>query len=267
MNPMLTLERVHKIFEAGTPNENHVLKGLDLTLQSGEFITVIGGNGAGKSTMLNVISGALTPNQGEVILDGDVITRQSVANRARYISRVFQDPRLGTAAHLTIEENLAIAYKRGKRRTLNKGINEDAREFFKEHLKRLELGLEARLKTDAGYLSGGQRQALTLMMATIVRPKVLLLDEHTAALDPKTSAMVMEMTDQIVSEDKLSGIMVTHNMEDAIKYGNRLIMLHQGRVVVDISGEDKQSLTIVDVLDLFKSNSGETLNSDELLLG
>lgn len=267
MVEILKLQSIHKRFEAGTPNENHVLKELNFSVKEKEFITIIGGNGAGKSTFLNSIAGTMPVDEGEIFLEGKNITTSPAYVRSKYISRVFQDAKMGTASRLTIEENLATAWKRGKKRHLSWGIKEDYRKRFKEELKKLDLGLEDRLKMEVGLLSGGQRQALTLLMATLVAPKLLLLDEHTAALDPKTSRMVLQITDQIVTEKKLTALMVTHNMEHAIEYGNRLIMMNNGQIVVDISGEEKQNLTVPDLLDLFKQNSGHTVSDDALLLG
>ncbi len=267
MATLLKIEDIHKTFEAGTVNENHVLKGLDLTVEEGDFISVIGGNGAGKSTLMNILAGGLQVDQGEILLEGKSIKQTSVRKRAKDIARVFQDPKMGTASRLTIEENMAIAKKRGARRGLSWGVKEKDREEFKTALKELNIGLENRLKVDTQYLSGGQRQALTLVMAALVKPKLLLLDEHTAALDPKTSEMVMELTQKIVESHDLTTLMITHDMNHAIAYGNRLIMLYQGKIVVDVKGEEKKNLTVEDLMRLFHQNSGETLVSDELVLG
>lgn len=267
MATLLKIEDIHKTFEAGTVNENHVLKGLDLTVEEGDFISVIGGNGAGKSTLMNILAGGLQVDQGDIILEGKSIKQTSVRKRAKDIARVFQDPKMGTASRLTIEENMAIAKKRGARRGLSWGVKEKDREEFKTALKELNIGLENRLKVDTQYLSGGQRQALTLVMAALVKPKLLLLDEHTAALDPKTSEMVMELTQKIVESHDLTTLMITHDMNHAIAYGNRLIMLYQGKIVVDVKGEEKKNLTVEDLMRLFHQNSGETLVSDELVLG
>ena len=264
---LLKIEDIHKTFEAGTVNENHVLKGLDLTVEEGDFISVIGGNGAGKSTLMNILAGGLQVDQGDILLEGKSIKQTSVRKRAKDIARVFQDPKMGTASRLTIEENMAIAKKRGARRGLSWGVKEKDREEFKTALKELNIGLENRLKVDTQYLSGGQRQALTLVMAALVKPKLLLLDEHTAALDPKTSEMVMELTQKIVESHDLTTLMITHDMNHAIAYGNRLIMLYQGKIVVDVKGEEKKNLTVEDLMRLFHQNSGETLVSDELVLG
>lgn len=267
MATLLKIEDIHKTFEAGTVNENHVLKGLDLTVEEGDFISVIGGNGAGKSTLMNILAGGLQVDQGDILLEGKSIKQTSVRKRAKDIARVFQDPKMGTASRLTIEENMAIAKKRGARRGLSWGVKEKDREEFKTALKELNIGLENRLKVDTQYLSGGQRQALTLVMAALVKPKLLLLDEHTAALDPKTSEMVMELTQKIVESHDLTTLMITHDMNHAIEYGNRLIMLYQGKIVVDVKGEEKKNLTVEDLMRLFHQNSGETLVSDELVLG
>lgn len=265
---LLTLSNIHKTFEKGTVNENHVLRGLNLEIEEGDFISIIGGNGAGKSTLMNSISGALPIDEGDIILEGESIRKASVVERAKYISRVFQDPRMGTATNLTIEENMSIAYKRGKKRSFFKpSVTEEERKLFKESLSELGLGLENRMKTDANFLSGGQRQALTLAMATLVRPKLLLLDEHTAALDPKTSDMVMDLTRKVVEEQKLTTLMITHNMEHAIEFGNRLVMLYHGKIVVDVKGEEKANLTVAELMDLFHKNSGQVLNDDALVLG
>lgn len=264
--PALELKQINKTFEMGTINENHVLKNIDFTVQKGDFITVIGGNGAGKSTLLNSISGSFPIDSGKILLDKQDITNQKAYSRASNISRVFQDSKMGTASRLTIEENLSIALKRGQRRGLNYGIRREQRDLFQKELKQLGLGLENRLKTDAGLLSGGQRQALTLLMATIVTPKLLLLDEHTAALDPKTSEMVLALTDKIVNEKNITTLMITHSMEQALTYGNRLIMMNQGQIVVDVSGDEKAQLSVNDLLQLFKERSGTEATEDALLL-
>jgi ABC superfamily ATP binding cassette transporter, ABC protein len=267
MATLLKIEDIHKTFEAGTVNENHVLKGLDLTVEEGDFISVIGGNGAGKSTLMNILAGGLQVDQGDILLEGKSIKQTSVRKRAKDIARVFQDPKMGTASRLTIEENMAIAKKRGAKRGLSWGVKDKDREEFKTALRELNIGLENRLKVDTQYLSGGQRQALTLVMAALVKPKLLLLDEHTAALDPKTSEMVMELTQKIVESHDLTTLMITHDMNHAIAYGNRLIMLYQGKIVVDVKGKEKKNLTVEDLMHLFHQNSGETLVSDELVLG
>lgn len=266
MRPVLEMKNIHKSFEMGTVNENHVLKGIDLTINEGDFITIIGGNGAGKSTLMNSIAGSFLVDEGTILLDEKDITKEPTMKRAKYIGRVFQDPRMGTASRLTIEENMAVAWKRGKKRGFGVGVKEEQRELFQEALKRLGLGLEKRMKMEIGLLSGGQRQAVTLLMASLVTPKLLLLDEHTAALDPKTSQMVLNLTNKIVQEENLTALMITHNMEQAIQYGNRLIMLNEGHIVVDITGEEKQQLTIPGLLELFHKNSGSVLNEDALIL-
>ena len=263
---MLELHQVCKTFNPGTVNEKAALNHLSLTLEEGDFVTVIGGNGAGKSTMLNAISGVWPVDAGTVRIDGVDVTELSEHQRAVYLGRVFQDPMVGTAGNMTIEENLALAARRGEKRTLRWGIKKSEREQFKELLRPLGLGLEDRLTAKVGLLSGGQRQALTLLMASLKKPKVLLLDEHTAALDPKTAAKVLELSDQIVEEHRLTTLMVTHNMKDAIAHGNRLIMLDAGRVILDIRGEDKKKLTVPDLLARFTAASGEEVESDRLLL-
>lgn len=266
MEPVLEIQNLHQIFEQGTVNENHVLKGIDLTIESGEFITIIGGNGAGKSTLLNSIAGAIPTETGTILLNGQDITKRSVIKRSKSISRVFQDPKLGTAVRLTVEENLALALKRGKSRGFGLAVKAKNRPFFEEQLATLNLGLENRLTAEIGLLSGGQRQAITLLMATLERPDLILLDEHTAALDPKTSITVMGLTDRLIKEHQLTAFMVTHDMQDAIKYGTRLIMLHQGKIVVDVSGEEKAKLTVPELMELFQKNSGSDLKDDKLLL-
>lgn len=263
---MLELHQVCKTFNPGTVNEKAALNHLSLTLEEGDFVTVIGGNGAGKSTMLNAISGVWPVDKGAIRIDGVDVTELSEHRRAVYLGRVFQDPMVGTAGNMTIEENLALAARRGEKRTLRWGIKKSEREQFKELLRPLGLGLEERLTAKVGLLSGGQRQALTLLMASLKKPKVLLLDEHTAALDPKTAAKVLELSDQIVEEHKLTTLMVTHNMKDAIAHGNRLIMLDAGRVILDIRGEDKKKLTVSELLARFTAASGEEVESDRLLL-
>ena len=263
---MLKIENVHKTFNAGTVNEKKALRGLNLHLKPGEFVTVIGGNGAGKSTMLNCVAGAYTVESGKILIDGVDVTNLPEYKRAKFIGRVFQDPMMGTAANMWIEENLALAARRGKPRTLRAGITKAEREEYKEQLKILDLGLENRLTTKVGLLSGGQRQALTLLMATLQKPKLLLLDEHTAALDPKTAAKVLEVTQKIVEKDNLTTLMITHNMRDAIAYGNRLIMMYDGKIVVDVSGEEKKNLTVEQLLNLFSQASGSDEADDKLLL-
>lgn len=266
MQPVLTIKNLHQYFERGTVNENHVLKGINLTINPGEFITIIGGNGAGKSTLLNSIAGTLPIEEGQIFLHDKEITKQKVVARSKQISRVFQDPKMGTAVRLTVEENMALAMKRGKKRGLSNGVKKNDRSFFKEQLASLNLGLENRLTAEIGLLSGGQRQAITLLMATLIRPELILLDEHTAALDPKTSLTVMELTDRLVKEQNLTAFMVTHDMDDAIRYGNRLIMLHQGQVVVDVPADQKKELTVNQLMEMFHQNSGTEMKDDQLLL-
>jgi len=263
---MLELKNISKTFNPGTINEKVALDNFSLTLNDGDFVTVIGGNGAGKSTMLNAIAGVWPVDHGQILIDGTDITRLPEHKRAKFLGRVFQDPMTGTAATMGIEENLALARRRGNRHTLRPGITKKERETFKELLKILDLGLEERMTTKVGLLSGGQRQALTLLMATLKRPKLLLLDEHTAALDPKTAAKVLETTKYIVESNNLTTLMITHNMKDAITYGNRLIMLMEGHIILDISGEEKKHLTVEDLLHKFEAASGEEFSSDEALL-
>ncbi len=263
---MLEIRNLWKTFNAGTVNEKIALSGLDLTLHDGDFVTVIGGNGAGKSTMLNAVAGVFPIDQGTITIDGADVTALPEHRRAPFIGRVFQDPMMGTAATMQIEENLALAARRGKHRGLRTGITRAEREGYREQLKILELGLEDRLTTRVGLLSGGQRQALTLLMATLQRPKLLLLDEHTAALDPATAAKVLSLTDKIVNENHLTTLMITHNMTDAIRHGNRLIMMNEGRIIFDIAGEEKQKLTKADLLQKFAELSGGGLDSDRVLL-
>ena len=263
---MLDIKNVEKTFNPGTINEKKALNGIELHLNEGDFVTVIGGNGAGKSTMLNMIAGVYPVDCGNVIVDGVDITDLPEYKRAKYLGRVFQDPMTGTAADMQIEENLALAARRGKRRLLGAGITAKERKEYKELLKILDLGLEERLSAKVGLLSGGQRQALTLLMATLQRPKVLLLDEHTAALDPKTAAKVLSITDKIVGENNLTTLMITHNMNDAIRYGNRLIMMHEGRIIYSVSGEEKQALQVPDLLRKFEEISKQTFANDRALL-
>ena len=263
---MLKITNLYKTFNPNTVNEKRALAGLNLTLDKGDFVTVIGGNGAGKSTMLNAISGVWKPDYGTVEIDGVNVTALPAYKRAALLCRVFQDPMKGTAPDMEIAENLAIAARRGTRRRLVWGCTRKEREAYKSLLAQLELGLEDRLSTKVGLLSGGQRQAVTLLMATLKNPKLLLLDEHTAALDPKTAAKVLEITDKLVRENNLTTLMITHNMHDAIAYGNRLIMMHEGKIVVDIRGEDKKALTIEQLLALFEQNSGSKFTSDKELL-
>ena len=264
---MLELKNIYKTFNPGTINEKRALNGLNLKLNEGDFVTVIGGNGAGKSTMLNAVAGTWPVDEGQILIDNIDVTKLSEHKRATYLGRVFQDPMTGTAATMGIEENLALAKRRGKSRLLRPGITKAERGEYKELLKILGLGLEDRLTSKVGLLSGGQRQALTLLMATLKKPKLLLLDEHTAALDPKTAAKVLEITDMIVNRDHLTTLMITHNMKDAIAHGNRLIMMMEGKIILDIQGEDKKKLTVKDLLDQFERASGEEFSNDSALLG
>lgn len=263
---MLELKNVKKTFNKGTINEKKALNGVDLKMEPGDFITVIGGNGAGKSTMLNMIAGVYPIDSGAVIVDGKNITRQPDYKRAAYLGRVFQDPMMGTATDMEIEENLAMAYRRGKRRGLGWGVTRSEKEIYKEALKMLDLGLEDRMSSKVGLLSGGQRQALTLLMATLQKPKVLLLDEHTAALDPKTAAKVLELTDELVQKNQLTTLMITHNMKDAIRMGNRLVMMHEGRIIYDVRGEEKKNLKVADLLAKFEEASGTEFANDRMML-
>ena len=263
---MLEIKNVFKTFNAGTINEKRALNGVNLTLNDGDFVTVIGGNGAGKSTLMNAIAGVFGVDSGHIIIDGKDVTDLPEHKRAKYIGRVFQDPMMGTAATMQIEENLALAARRGAKRTLRIGITKAEREAYREQLKILGLGLEARLTAKVGLLSGGQRQALTLLMATLKKPKLLLLDEHTAALDPKTAEKVLEATERIVAKDKLTTVMITHNMRDAIAHGNRLIMMYDGKIIIDVSGEEKKNLTVEQLLSLFSKASGSSEADDKLLL-
>lgn len=293
---MLQLQNIHKTFNIGTVNEKKALTGIDLTINDGDFITVIGGNGAGKSTMLNIIAGVFPPEEGNIIIDGVEVKKKSVKKnkkkddsqvdetqqatettslditkmpeykRAAMIGRVFQDPMVGTAANMSIEENLALANRRGSKRGLRWNIKKEEREIFREKLKMLDLNLEDRLTTKVGLLSGGQRQALTLLMATLIKPKVLLLDEHTAALDPKTASKVLNLTEELTSKDNITTVMITHNMKDAIKYGNRLIMMMNGNIIYDVSGEEKKNLTVSDLLLKFEQSSDGEFANDRMLL-
>ena len=256
---MLELKGVSMTFNMGTVNEKKALIDIDFTIEDGDFITVIGGNGAGKSTLLNVIAGVYLPEKGSVVLGGRDITRLPEHKRAKYLGRVFQDPMMGTAASMEIQENLALANRRGKIRGLRWGVGKKEKAFFKQKLEFLGLGLEDRMTAKVGLLSGGQRQALTLLMATLKRPELLLLDEHTAALDPKTAARVLDVTEELTSGEKLTTLMITHNMKDAIRYGNRLIMMHEGRIIYDVRGEEKSKLTVADLLDKFKIQSDKML--------
>ena len=264
---MLELKNIHKTFNIGTINEKKALRGVNLKLKEGDFVTVIGGNGAGKSTMLNAIAGVWPVDEGAIIIDGEDVSGLPEHKRAPFLGRVFQDPMTGTAADMEIIENLALAARRGQKRTLKWGVTKKERTEYIELLKILDLGLEDRLSSKVGLLSGGQRQALTLLMATLKRPKLLLLDEHTAALDPKTAAKVLNATEKIISEQKLTALMVTHNMKDAIAHGNRLIMMKDGVIILDIGGEEKKHLTVEDLLQKFNVASGEEFANDRMILG
>ena len=264
---MIEIRNIQKTFNLGTINEKKALCGVDLVLEDGDFCTVIGGNGAGKSTMLNAIAGTWPVDEGSILIDGEDVTGLPQHKRASFLGRVFQDPMTGTTATMQIDENLALANRRGKKRGLRWGITKEEKATYRELLKELDLGLEDRMTSKVGLLSGGQRQALTLLMASLQKPKVLLLDEHTAALDPKTAAKVLELTDKIVAENHLTTLMVTHNMKDAIAHGNRLIMMNNGKVILNISGEEKKKLTVEDLLQKFEEVSGETFASDKAVLG
>ena len=263
---MLKITNLQKTFNPGTVNAKVALDGLNLHIKEGDFVTVIGGNGAGKSTLQNAIAGVWKPDYGTIEIDGVDVTNMPEHKRASFLGRVFQDPMKGTAPDMEIAENLAIASKRGVRRRFVRGVRRSDREYYKQLLKTLDLGLEDRLSTKVGLLSGGQRQAVTLLMAAMNKPKLLMLDEHTAALDPKTAAKVLEITDKLVTENKLTTLMITHNMKDAIAHGNRLIMLQDGKVVVDVEGEDKKKLTVDDLLKLFNQASGREFASDRAIL-
>lgn len=263
---MLKIDHIYKTFNVGTINEKTALNGAILTLNEGDFVTVIGGNGAGKSTMLNAVAGTWFVDSGSIFIDDTDVTKMPEHKRARFLGRVFQDPMMGTSATMGIDENLALAARRGTKRGLRIGITKAEREHYRELLAELDLGLENRLTSKVGLLSGGQRQALTLLMATLKKPKLLLLDEHTAALDPKTAAKVLALSDKIVAEHNLTTLMVTHNMRDAIVHGNRLIMMNEGQVVLDISGEEKKKLTVEDLLEKFEAVSGEEFSNDKALL-
>ena len=263
---MLKINEVYKTFNRGTINEKHALNGVNLELNEGDFVTIIGGNGAGKSTLLNSICGVFPVDSGSIIIDGIDVTRLPEHKRAKYLGRVFQDPMMGTAADMWIEENMSLAYRRGQRRGLKWAITSKERKIYKEMLSQLGLGLENRLSSKVGLLSGGQRQALTLLMAVMQKPKLLLLDEHTAALDPKTAETVLNLSDKFIAEDNLTTLMITHNMKDAIAHGNRLIMMHEGRVIYNVSGEEKKKLTVDDLLMKFASLGGEEFANDRALL-
>ncbi len=263
---MLKLEHLYKTFNPGTINEKIALSDLSLHLKPGDFVTVIGGNGAGKSTMLNAIAGVWAVDSGRIILDGEDITALPEHKRAKLIGRVFQDPMMGTAPNMQLEENLALAMRRGQRRGLSWGVTRAEREIYREKLRSLNLGLEDRMTVKVGLLSGGQRQALTLLMASLQKPKLLLLDEHTAALDPSTAAKVLELSDKIVQENQLTAMMITHNMSDAIRHGNRLIMMNEGSIILDISGDEKKKLTKQMLMEKFAQIAGAQVDSDQVLL-
>ena len=262
---MLNIVNVRKTFNKGTINEKKALRGVNLHLDEGDFVTIIGGNGAGKSTTLNMIAGVYPIDSGKIEIDGINISREPEYKRAKYIGRVFQDPMLGTAADMEIQENLALALRRGQKRGLGWGIKSEEKEIYHEQLKRLGLGLEDRMSSKVGLLSGGQRQALTLLMATLKKPKLLLLDEHTAALDPKTAAKVLELTNEMVTGEHLTALMVTHNMKDAIAIGNRLIMMNNGKIIYDVAGDEKKNLTVDDLLVKFSEAAGEELSNDRMM--
>jgi putative ABC transport system ATP-binding protein len=263
----LEIKDIHKTFNRGTINEKVALDGVNLQVNEGDFVTIIGGNGAGKSTMLNAVAGVWPVDSGSIIIGGNDVTALPEHKRAKYLGRVFQDPMTGTASTMSIEENMAIAARRGKKRTLKNGVTKAEREYFREKLAELDLGLEDRLTSKVGLLSGGQRQAVTLLMASIQKPSLLLLDEHTAALDPKTAAKVLELSDKIIDENHLSAMMVTHNMKDAIAHGNRLIMMHEGNIIYDVSGEEKKNLHVSDLLNKFEEVSGGEFANDRMMLG
>ena len=263
---MLKMIDVHKTFNPGTINEKKALNGLNLELEKGDFVAIIGGNGAGKSTMLNALAGVWGIDRGNIIIDGVDVTKKPEHKRAPYLGRVFQDPMMGTAANMNIEENLALAFRRGEHRTLRWGITEKERAKYREILATLDLGLEDRMTSKVGLLSGGQRQALTLLMATLKKPKILLLDEHTAALDPKTAAKVLELSEQIIEENELTALMVTHNMKNAITFGNRLIMMNNGQIILDVKGEEKKNITVEELLHRFSKISGSEITNDRMLL-
>ena len=263
---MLEIKNVRKTFNKNTINEKKALNGINLHLDEGDFVTVIGGNGAGKSTMLNMIAGVYPIDSGKIEIDGVNISREPEYKRARYIGRVFQDPMMGTAAGMEIQENMALAFRRGQRRGLGWGIKANEKDFYHDALMKLGLGLQTRMTNKVGLLSGGQRQALTLLMATLQKPKLLLLDEHTAALDPKTAKKVLEITQEIVEEQNLTTLMITHNMKDAISIGNRLVMMHEGRIIYDVSGDEKKKLEVDDLLKKYEEASGEEFANDRMIL-
>ena len=264
---MLIISNVEKTFNKGTINEKKALNGVSLELKDGDFVTVIGGNGAGKSTMLNMIAGVYPIDKGKIILNGENISQWPEHKRAKFLGRVFQDPMMGTAANMEIQENMALAYRRGLKRGLKWAITKEEKARYRESLKELGLGLEDRMTSKVGLLSGGQRQALTLLIASLRKPDLLLLDEHTAALDPKTAAKVLELTEKIIAEQNLTALMITHNMKDAIRMGNRLIMMHEGRIIYDVSGEEKKNLEVHQLLEKFEQVSGEEFANDRMMLG
>ena len=263
---MLKIENLTKIFNLDQPVENHkiALDNISLHIEKGEFVTIIGGNGSGKSTLMNMICGVFPAESGKILIDGKDVTKLNESKRAKYIGRVFQDPNMGTAGNMNIQENMELAMRRNKKKTLKWGFTKSNKEFFKEKLASLNLGLEHRLEQKIGLLSGGQRQAITLLMATLIEPKILLLDEHTAALDPKTAKIVLDLTEEIVKQNNVTTIMITHNMRDAIKYGNRLIMLNNGNIILDVKGEDKQNLTVESLVKMFEDK--EVVLSDAMVL-
>ena len=262
----LEIKDIHKTFNKGTINEKVALDGVNLQLNEGDFVTIIGGNGAGKSTTLNAVAGVWPVDSGSIIIGGNDVTGLPEHKRAKFLGRVFQDPMTGTAATMSIDENMALAARRGKKRTLKWGVTKAEREYFKEKLRELDLGLEDRLTSKVGLLSGGQRQAVTLLMASLQKPELLLLDEHTAALDPKTAAKVLELSDKIIEENHLTAMMVTHNMKDAIVHGDRLIMMNEGKVILNIAGEEKKKLTVEQLLHKFEEVSGTEFTSDKAIL-
>ena len=263
---MLELKGIYKTFNAGTVNEKRAIDNLNLTLENGDFVTIIGGNGAGKSTTLNLIAGVFPVDAGTINLNGFNLTHLPEHKRAKYLGRVFQDPMMGTAATMGIEENLALAYRRGQRRGLHAGITNEERKLYREKLATLGLGLEDRMTSKVGLLSGGQRQALTLLMASLQKPKLLLLDEHTAALDPATAKKVLDISDSIIRENGLTALMITHNMKDAINHGTRLIMMNEGHIILDVEGEEKKKLTKQQLMEKFAEIAGKQVESDRILL-
>lgn len=265
---MLDINQIHKTFNPGTITEKTALSGAELHLEEGDFVTIIGGNGAGKSTLLNAVAGVFPVDKGTIVIDGNDVTNLPEYKRAAFLGRVFQDPMTGTAATMTIEENMALAYRRGQRRSPFKwGITSAEKKLYRDELSRLGLGLEDRMSSRVGLLSGGQRQALTLLMATLRKPKLLLLDEHTAALDPKTATKVLHLTRDLIRDSHLTALMVTHNMKDALQYGNRIVMMHEGKVIVDVNRETKATLRVEDLLAMFEHTSGAALDNDRMLLG